>query len=94
MLLRWRRQARQITQSDAGAHVARGTRPGKWAAAETRGRRIDGGDPVHAKDEDLPDGSAVFKPIAEGDLTPGYTVHQLINGRADAWLRCYQVELK
>lgn len=42
----------------------------------------------------IPDGNAVFKPIARGDLTPGYAVHKLTNGSQTRWLRCYQVELK
>ena len=42
----------------------------------------------------LPDGFAVFKPIARGDLTPGYAVHKLANASQSCWLRCYQVELK
>lgn len=40
------------------------------------------------------DGTAIFKPIARGDLTPGYAVHKLVNASASSWLRCYQVELK
>ena len=45
-------------------------------------------------DEVIPDGNAVFKPIARGDLTPGYAVHKLTNASPTSWLRCYQVELK
>jgi hypothetical protein len=35
----------------------------------------------------ISDGSAVFKPIAKGDLTPGYAVHKLTNASTTSWLR-------
>ena len=39
-------------------------------------------------------GFAVFKPITNGDLTPGYAVHKLMNASDKNWMVCYQVELK